>query len=128
MPFLKQNRQNNVPDSQLHGYKKHRKHFKSKKKVEESTRIEPSVSFSVQNRPMKFYSHHDKNIRADISTDEVSTNLMIPSEILTLKDDINEIKEQPSNRKFGGSVKRQTQMKAIKYIDINSKTKLKDEE
>lgn len=78
---------------------------------------------------MKFYSHHDKNIRADISTDEVSTNLMIPSEILTLKDDINEIKEQTSNRKFGRSVKRQTsQMKAIKYIDINSKTKLKDEE
>ena len=49
----------------LNSYKKYKKNFKhgSKKKIDESTKVQNSVSFSIQNRPMKMHSLQEKNIK-----------------------------------------------------------------
>ena len=43
---------------------KHKIHSKSKHSREESTKIEDSFSFAIENRPMKMHSHHERIIRA----------------------------------------------------------------
>lgn len=47
-------------------FKKQRRkiHSTSNKSKEESTKVEESFSYMLENRPMKMYSHHEKNVRA----------------------------------------------------------------
>ena len=87
----------------LNSYKKLKKGQKqqNKKKEEESTKIDNSFSFSVQNKQMKMHNHQEKHFKQEISVDIPQSTDMIPYHINELKNDLNE-----ANRKRGSSHKK----------------------
>ena len=62
----------------LNGYKKQRKRLNStiKQKKEESTKIDDSVSFMLDNRQIKMHSFDQKYVRNDLTSEKnISSNL-----------------------------------------------------
>ena len=69
--------------SAIAAFKRHRQkiHSNSKNIKEESTKIEDSFSFVLENRPIKMHSHHEKVMKAiDFTTDRINSQIEIPLE------------------------------------------------